>query len=95
MEKRAGGSSLTFPVTLVEGDNGDVGRLLYKYIKDNVDVDSMHSFSDEEKIYILGYEVHGVVYYSESLKRFTLSVSIQNVQSVWLYEDGTIEIYWD
>lgn len=31
-----GEGGLEFPIHLVEGDNGDVGRLLYKYIKDNV-----------------------------------------------------------
>ena len=32
MEKRVGGSSLTFPVTLAEGDNGQVGIDLYNYL---------------------------------------------------------------
>lgn len=31
----SGGSNLTFPVTLVEGDNGQVGIDLYNFLMDN------------------------------------------------------------
>lgn len=92
-----GGSGIEFPVHLIEGDNGDVGRLLYKYIKDNVSagVGNEYFFSEEEEIYLLGYEVIGVADYSEYSKKFTLDVTIVNALSVWLDENGTIEIYWD
>lgn len=93
----SGWNGIEFPVHLIEGDNGDVGRLLYKYIKDNISagVGNEYFFSEEEEIYLLGYEVIGVADYSEDSKRFTLDVTIMNALSVWLDEDGTIEIYWD
>ena len=83
------GDGLEFPIHLIEGYNGDVGRLLYKYIKDNVSagVGNEYFFSEEEEIYLLGYEVIGVADYSEHSKRFTLDVTIMNALSVWLDED--------
>ena len=33
-----GGSSLTFPVTLVEGDNGQLGIDVYNYLFENIEL---------------------------------------------------------
>jgi hypothetical protein len=42
--EESGGSSLTFPVTLVEGDNGELGIKFYNYVKNG-------QYTDNDTVY--------------------------------------------
>jgi hypothetical protein len=55
-----GGTSLEFPIYLVEGDNGQVGIDLFNYITDGFkpsfnEEDRTRYFTQNEKIYVDGY----------------------------------------
>lgn len=101
MEKRVGGYSLTFPVTLVEGDNGQVGVDLYNYImeKGREIADSYgwftYSPSEAEKVYVFDSTVSYFVYEGNEKLRFGLNPHIPSIMTVSLKPDGSLLIYWD
>lgn len=80
MEKRAGGgSSLTFPITLVEGDNGQLGIDLFNYLIDK---------------YGRGYygEIEEDVFIPDDMGKETKAIEIDITSSITFHSEATIYI---
>lgn len=96
-----GGNGLEFPITLVEGDNGQVGVDLYNYImeKGREIADSYgwftYSPSEAEKVYVFDSTVSSFVYEGTEKLRFTLNPNIPSIIMLSLNPDGSLLIYWD
>lgn len=73
MEKRVGGSSLTFPITLVEGDNGQLGIDVYNYLYEKYDWNDNFMQSFDETIIIQNGSLeskNGNIIYSGALLEY-------------------------
>ena len=93
-EESGGGSNLTFPITLVEGDNGEIGISVYQYILTK-GTDTVH-LSDKEIIYITHHnktEIASDWYYTDGSLGY-IEASLQNAYYVSLYENGHTDV-WD
>ena len=67
-----GGTSLEFPIYLVEGDNGQVGVDLYNYVVENsiggdMSSDPFYSFESDEEVYFSAFGI------TEKISSFGLS----------------------
>ena len=96
-----GSDGLEFPVTLVEGDNGQVGVDLYNYImaKGREIADSLGWFdyypSEAEKIYVFDSTVNNFIYEGNNMLKFNLKPNIASILVLWLNPDGSLSIHWD
>ena len=95
------GGGVTFPITLAEGDNGQVGIDLYNYFmqKGKQIEDAVGWFtyipSENETIYILDSTVSTVLYQGYDELIFTLTPNISSIMGLYLYPNGSLYIHWD
>jgi hypothetical protein len=96
-----GGDGLEFPITLVEGGNGQVGVDLYNYImeKGREIADELGFFmyypSEAEKVYVFDSTVDYFVYEGNNMLKFNLKPYIASILALWLNPDGSLSINWD
>lgn len=96
-----GGNGLEFPITLVEGDNGQVGVDLYNYImekgKEIADMSGWFTYypSEAEKVHVFDSTVGYFVYEGGDRLKFSLTPYITSILSLWLNPDGSLFIHWD
>lgn len=58
---QGGGGGLTFPITLVEGDNGELGIKFYKYVKNGQYTDNDIVYFDWKGFLMLHYDWGSIV----------------------------------
>ena len=85
-----GGNGLEFPITLEEGDNGQVGVDLYNYImekgKEIADLEGWFTYypSEAEKVYIFNSTINYFAYNGNKIIRLSLKPSITSILSLWI-----------
>lgn len=93
-----GEGGLEFPITLVEGDNGDVGKQLFQYIIDNCDISNgVYTFKENEIVTLLGVKIFdaNVIFEDYIGLNFNIEQWPSGVLTANLVNDGTIIIVWD
>lgn len=82
--EESGESSLTFPITLVKGDNGQLGIDFFNYVRTNESVDF-----EEDQVLVEGYSVANAWYVPE-IVTFTFYTEIPNLLVSNMSDDGSI-----
>lgn len=91
-----GAESTLFPVTLIEGDNGEIGVKLFEYIVENADDDSSsYYFKDNEGVYVQGAKVMYATIVRDGLIAFESREFPGNILVVYLFNTGVLTIVYD
>lgn len=89
---------LEFPIHLTSGDNGGLGVQVFDWLVEKIsssnEIDS-YTLSEEETLYINGYQVKNAVQYYEGDVLFELFERPANLLSVGLSNDGFVLWYLD
>lgn len=94
--KPSGAESITFPVSLIEGDNGEIGVKLFEYIIENADDDvGSYYFKDDEGVYVQGAKVRYATIVHDSLIAFESGEFPGNFLVVYLFNTGVLTIVYD
>lgn len=83
-DEESGGSSLTFPITLVKGNNGQLGIDFFNYVRTNESVDF-----EEGQVLVEGYSVANAWYVPEVVT-FTFYTEIPNLLVSNMGDDGSV-----
>ena len=101
MRRRAllavGGAEITlFPVTLIEGDNGEIGVKLFEYIIENAD-DYLagYDFKDNEGVYVQGTKIQEATIVRDDMIALGSSDLPGNILVVYLFNTGVLTIVYD
>ena len=85
-----------FPVSLIEGDNGEIGVKLFEYIIENADGDfGSYYFKDNEGVYVSGAVISYAIIVDDSMIAFESSQFAGNILTVYLFNNGVLTIVYD
>lgn len=91
----SGSGRVTFPISLIEGDNGVIGVKLFEYIIENVDELSMYNFKDNEDVYVYGWKIDVAVNVSDDMIALESEEFPGNILVVYLLNTGVLSIVLD
>ena len=97
MARKPSGGETIFPVTLIEGDNGEIGVKLFEYIIDNVgnDLFSSYEFKDNEDVYIHGVRISDAFTVEDDMIALNSIELPPNILVIYLYNTGVLTIRYD
>ena len=91
-----GAESTLFPVTLIEGDNGEIGVKLFEYIVENADsIISDYTFKDNEGVYVLGVAIENAQVVSDDRIALDSSLLPGSILVIYLFNNGELTIVYD
>lgn len=90
----SGGKSITFPVFLIEGDNGEIGIKLFEYIVENAYNYTDYQFKSNEGVYVDGININYAVIISDSMIGLSGDFP-SNILTVNLFNTGVLTIVYD
>lgn len=96
MARKPSGGETIFPVSLIEGDNGEIGVKLFEYIVENADDDfSLYDFKDNEGVYVQGAKIQQAIVVSDDMIALASEEFSSNILVVYLLNTGVLMIVWD
>lgn len=90
----SGAKSTIFPVSLIEGDNGEIGVKLFEYIIENADELSHCYFRDNESVYVQGINIDFAYIISDDMIALS-GVFSNNILVIYLFNNGVLTIIYD
>lgn len=91
-----GGGNSIFPVSLIEGDNGEIGVKLFEYIIENAEDElGSYYFKDSEGVYVNGAVISYAIIVYDSMIAFESSQFAGNILTVYLFNTGELTIVYD
>lgn len=92
----SGSGRVAFPVTLVEGDNGEVGVKLFNYIVKHAPDDILnYFFKDDEIVYVHGAKISDAAIISDDMIAINSHEFSGNILVVYLFNTGVLTIVYD
>lgn len=89
------GNSITFPITLVEGDNGEIGVQLFQYAIENM-VTGGYIFRENEDVFLLGGRVEKMGFIQDTALSIIFSnPPVPNILVIYLWNTGALTITYD
>lgn len=96
MARKPSGGETIFPVSLIEGDNGEIGVKLFEYIIENTDeYISFYEFKDNEDVYIHGVRISDAFTVSDGMIALNSMEFPPNILVVYLLNTGVLTIVYD
>ena len=85
-----------FPVSLIEGDNGEIGVKLFEYISENADDEfGSYYFKDNEGVYVYGAVISYAIIVYDGMVALVSSQFAGNILTVYLFNTGELTIVYD
>jgi hypothetical protein len=89
------GSSI-FPVSLIEGDNGEIGVKLFEYIIENADDEfGSYYFKDDEGVYVHGAVISYAIIVGDNMIALVSPQFAGNILTVYLFNTGVLTTVYD
>ena len=105
MAKKPSGGETIFPASLIEGDNGQVGVLLYNFVLSLVPENQQfwnvyHNFEDGEVTIVderclRAFADSMEVNYEKRVQLLTPTYNDESMNCYFLYSDGMVELFVD
>lgn len=83
-----------FPITLINGDNGEIGVRLFQYVIENA-VDGSYTFREDEDVFLLGERVEAAGIMGPMISLLFSTPPAPNILMIYLNSAGVVNIVKD
>ncbi len=78
-----------FPITLINGDNGEIGVRLFQYVIENAE-DGSYTFGEDEDVFLLGERAESAGVFGSMISLSFSNPPAPNILVIYLNSDGVI-----